>query len=541
MARINGVNSLTRRRFLGTAALGTAAAFGLTTISARRAGAALPDFVPAVVIGTGYGAAATALRLGEAGVSTLMLEMGRLWNEPAADGKVFSGMLAPDRRSMWFKERTEAPLASFLWLDIANRDIPRYAGVLDRVHFGDMSVYLGRGVGGGSLVNGAMAVTPRRDYFEEILPAVDADEMYGKYFPRANAALGVNHVDRQWFETCKSYAYARVSRKAAAKVGLGTTFIPSVYDFEYLKREEEGTAARSALGSEVIYGNNHGKRTLDKTYLAAALGTGNVTIQTLHEVREIIRQPDGLYTLVVREIDELGTVLGTKHVSTRYLFLGAGSIGSTELLVRARETGRLPGLNDEVGRGWGTNGNVMLGRANHLWDPTGSLQSAMPVLGIDNWSDPENPVFAEIAPVPAGIETWASLYLAITKNPERGHFSYDAATDSAKLHWSGAQGQRSIDVAKSLFDRINRANLTVYRHDLFGDTRAFENRFTYHPLGGLVLGKATDAYGRVRGYENLYVTDGSLIPGSTGVNPFVTITALAERNIERVIAEDRIA
>lgn len=308
---------MTRRRSLGTAALGTAAAFGLTSISARQAGASLPDFVPAVVIGTGYGAAATALRLGEAGVSTLMLEMGHLWNEPAADGKVFSGMLAPDRRSMWFKGRTEAPLASFLWLDLANRDIPRYADVLDRVHFGDMSVYLGRGVGGGSLVNGAMAVTPRRNYFEEILTSVDAEEMYGKYFPRANAALGVNHVDRQWFETRRSYAYARVSRKAAAKVGLGTTFIPSVYDFECLKREEEGTAARSALGSEVIYGNNHGKRSLDKTYLAAALGTGNVTIQTLHEVREIIRQPDGLYTLVVREIDENGTVLGTKHVSTR--------------------------------------------------------------------------------------------------------------------------------------------------------------------------------------------------------------------------------
>jgi cholesterol oxidase len=89
-----------------------------------------------------------------------------------------------------------------------------------------------------------------------------------------------------------------------------------------------------------------------------------------------------------------------------------------------------------------------------------------------------------------------------------------------------------------LFDRINRANSTIYRYDLFGGTRAVENRFTYHPLGGAVLGEATDLYGRVRGYRNLYVTDGALIPGSTGVNPFVTITALAERNIERVLAED---
>ncbi|MEW2501553.1 GMC oxidoreductase [Amycolatopsis sp. NPDC047767] len=537
--------ALTRRRFLGLAALNTAAAFGLTGISAATARAAtntpLPEYSPAVIIGTGYGAAATALRLGEAGVPTLMLEMGQLWHDPGPDGKVFCEMLNPDQRSMWFKNRTQAPLASFLWLDLANRDIKPYAGVLDRVNYGDMSVYLGRGVGGGSLVNGAMAVTPKRSYFEEILPRVDADEMYGKYFPRARAGLGVNSVDEQWFETCRSYQYARVSRKAAQKAGFTTTFVPSVYDFSYLEQEEAGTVERSALASEVIYGNNHGKRSLDKSYLAAALGTGHVAIQTLHEVREIIQQPDGTYTLVVREIDPYGAVVATKHVSTKHLFLGAGSVGSTELLVRARETGRLPDLPDAVGQGWGTNGNVMLGRANHVWDTTGSLQSGMPALGIDNWNDPVHPVFAEIAPVPAGLETWVSLYLAITKNPERGHFTYDVASDSVKLQWTAAQGQPSIDAAKALFDKINAANVTIYRYDLFGDTRPFENRFTYHPLGGLVLGDATDDFGRVKGYSNLYVTDGSLIPGSTGVNPFVTITALAERNVERVLAEDVLA
>jgi cholesterol oxidase len=538
MVRVMASHSLSRRRFLGAAALGSAAAAGLTTISTGRSASAAGDFSPAVVIGTGYGAAVTALRLGAAGIPTLMLEMGQLWNTPGSDGKIFPSMLSPDQRAMWFKTRTEAPLASFLWLDLANRDIESYAGVLDRVHFGDMSVYVGRGVGGGSLVNGAMAVVPKRSYFEQILPAVDADEMYNTYYPRANAGLGVNSVDPAWFETCDAYQFARVSRKHAQNTGLATTFVPSVYDFGYLEREEANDVPRSALASEVIYGNNYGKRSLDKSYLAAALGTGKVTIQTLHEVRDITRQPDGSYVLTVRQIDASGNVLATKQISTKYLFLGAGSLGSTELLVRARETGKLPALDDSVGQGWGTNGNVMLGRANHIWDTVGALESGMPALGIDAWDDPQYPVFAEIAPVPAGIETWASLYLAITRNPERGYFSYDAASDSARLHWEISQGQPSIDAAKHLFDKINAANGTVYRSDLFGDTRVFENRFTYHPLGGLVLGKATDLYGRVKGYSNLYVTDGSLIPGSTGVNPFVTITALAERNIERVLAED---
>ncbi|RZS44747.1 cholesterol oxidase [Herbihabitans rhizosphaerae] len=530
--------SLSRRRFLGMSALGSAAALGLGSITVGHAAARGSDAAPAVVIGTGYGAAVTALRLGEAGIPTVMFEMGRLWSTPASDGRMFCPMLSPDGRAMWFKHRTEAPLASLLWLDLVNRDIEPYAGVLDRVRHGDMSVYLGRGVGGGSLVNGAMAVVPRRENFAEILPTVDAGEMYRTYFPRATAHLGVNTIDPAWFQGSDAYRYARVSRAAAQKAGLRTTFVPSVYDLDYLRREENGDVPRSALAGELLYGNNHGRRSLDKTYLAEALGTGNVTIHALHEVTAIAPEPDGSYTLTVREIDPHGTTIRVAEFHTRHLFLGAGSLGTTELLLRARETGALPGLSEEIGRGWGTNGNVMVGRANHLWHPTGTLQSTMPMLGIDDWSNPTHPVFAEVVPLPVGLETWISLYLAITKNPERGHFSYDSATDSARLHWTADQAQPSIRAAKALFDRINRVNGTVYRHDLFGDTRAFESRFTYHPLGGAVLGKATDGYGRVLGHRNLYVVDGSLIPGSTGVNPFVTITALAERNVERVIAED---
>ena len=350
--------------------------------------------------------------------------------------------------------------------------------------------------------------------------------------------LSVNSTDPNWFETCESYRYARVSRAHAHRAGLRTTFVPNVYDFEYMRREEAEEVPRSALASEVIYGNNHGKRSLDRSYLPAAVGTGNVTIRSLRRVRSLRQEPDGTHVLTVEQIDELGNPLGTREIGCRWLFLGAGSLGSTELLVRARETGALPALSPEVGRHWGTNGNVMLGRALAPWESTGSIQSGMPALGIDHWNDPVHPVFAEIAPLPAGIELWTSLYLAITRNPERGEFRYRAADDSVELRWDVSQGQPSIDAAKALFDRINRANGTTYRHDLFGDTRAFENRFTYHPLGGCVLGRATDNHGRVRGYRNLYVTDGSLIPGSTGVNPFVTITALAERNIARVLAED---
>ncbi|MFF9864330.1 GMC oxidoreductase [Streptomyces sp. NPDC013953] len=529
---------LTRRHLLGLGALQTAAALGLTRIGrATAAGAARSDHSPALVIGSGYGGAVAALRLGEAGIRTTVLEMGALWKNPGPDGRVFCSTGAPDHRSMWFRTRTEAPLATFLWLDVVNKDIGLYPGVLDRVRFTGMSVYVGRGVGGGSLVNGGMAVTPHRGYFTEMLPGVDAAEMYGTYFPRARAMLGVNTVDPAWFETTEWYRYSRVARKHAVNAGLRTTFVPNVYDFGYMRREAEGSAVRSALGGEVIYGNNHGKRSLDRTYLAAALGTGNVTIETLHRARAVRREPDGRYVVTADRIDLGGKVVETREFGCDRLFLGAGSLGTTELLLRARETGALPALSPHIGTGWGPNGNVMTGRAHHLWDTVGAHQSTMPVLGIDDRDNPDNPVFAEIAPLPTGLEHWVSLYLAITRNPERGTFTYDPVTDAARLHWSRAQSQVSVASAQKLFDRINARNATVYRYDLFGGNRPFADDFTYHPLGGCVLGRATDDHGRVRGAPGVYVTDGALVPGSIGVNPFVTITALAERTMDRAVAD----
>ena len=63
-----------------------------------------------------------------------------------------------------------------------------------------------------------------------------------------------------------------------------------------------------------------------------------------------------------------------------------------------------------------------------------------------------------------------------------------------------------------------QVNATIYRYDLFGSSnKVFADDFTYHPLGGCVLGKATDNYGRLHGYSGLYVMDGALIPGARHV------------------------
>ncbi|MFI6522960.1 GMC oxidoreductase [Spirillospora sp. NPDC050679] len=491
--------------------------------------------VPVLVIGTGYGGSVAALRLAQAGVNVHMVEMGMAWDTPGSDGKIFANTTSPDSRSFWLRTRTKQPLSNFLGFPI-DRSISRYTGILDAEEFSGITVYQGRGVGGGSLVNGGMAVTPKRENFAAILPSVDPEEMYRTYYPRANAELGASTIDPAWFETAACYQYTRVGRKHAERSGFPFLFVPTVYDWDYMEREQAGTVPRSALAGEILYGNNHGKRSLQQTYLAKCRATGRVTVSPLHKVTSVTPAAGGGYTVTIEQLTTAGGVAATKTVTADRVFFAAGSVGTSKLLVKLKATGALPNLNGEVGKGWGDNGNVMCGRANHMWDATGSLQSSIPTGGIDNWA--AGGAFAEVAPLPTGIETYASFYLSITKNPNRGQFSWNAAAGRADLDWQTAWKQPSIDMAKSIFDKINRKEGTIYRTDLFGTSKIWGDHLTYHPLGGAVLNRATDNHGRLHGHPGLYVIDGALIPGNTSVNPFVSITALAERNIEKIIASD---
>ena len=532
---------VSRRRLITGAGsvLGAAALAG--PLSATRSWAASSsvigtgEHVPALVIGTGYGGSVAALRLAQAGVPVHMVEMGMAWDTPGADGKIFANTTTPDHRSFWLRTRTKQPLSNFLGFPI-DKDVPRYTGILDAEEFSGITVYQGRGVGGGSLVNGGMAVTPRRENFGAVLPTVNADEMYSTYYPRANAALGVSTVDPAWFESADCYRYARVGRKHAQRSGFPFVFVPDVYDWDYMKQEAAGTVPKSALAGEILYGNNYGKKSLQQTYLSRIRATGRVTISPLHKVTSVTASPGGGYTVVIDQLTTTGATAATKTVTADKVFFAAGSVGTSKLLTGLKATGALPALNDEIGRGWGDNGNVMCGRANHMWDPTGALQSSIPCSGIDNWA--AGGAFAEVAPLPTGIETYASFYLSITRNPNRARFTWNAAAGRVDLDWQTAWKQPSIDMAKTIFDKINAKEGTIYRTDLFGLYKIWGDHLTYHPLGGAVLDKATDNYGRLRGYSGLYVIDGALIPGNTSVNPFVTITALAERNIERIIATD---
>lgn len=489
-----------------------------------------------IIVGSGYGAAVTALRLTERGIPVTMLEMGRLWDKPGPDGKKFCTPFQPDGRAMWFEKKTRAVIKTVGGFINTAFDVPMQAGILGVKGNEQMDAYVGRGVGGGSLVNLAIYVEPQRNVFKQAFPEVDADSMYKTYYPRAKAMLKAAEVPGSIVFNAEGYQYARVGRAAAEKVGIAVSLCTSGYDYDYMAKEIAGTVPKSAMGGEAGFGNNYGKRSLDQTYIADAMGTGLLTIMSLTEVRKITRDPSGEYVVHCKQIDIDGKVLAEPELRCTHLFLGAGSFGTSELLVRARETGALPDLNPSVGTKWGPNSDIFVGRSNPIWQPTGATQAGVPGMAFHTRDQDDKTVFSMIIPFPAGIETFFSFNIVMTENPEHGSFYFDASTDSVRLRWDVAQNKPAVKSSRHVFDKINVASGTSYSGD-FGGAELGDNS-TYHPVGGCPLSSATDAYGRVRPYQGLYVMDSSLIPVGIGANPALTVTALAERNVERILQED---
>ncbi|SJM67370.1 hypothetical protein [Psychrobacter piechaudii] len=116
-----------------------------------------------------------------------------------------------------------------------------------------------------------------------------------------------------------------------------------------MQKEAKGEVYPSALGGEVIYGNNAGKYSLDLTYLKDAEATGNVTVKTLRKVNGIKQLDNGQLELDVHVINEEGGVDAIEYYSCDKLFLNAGSTGTSELLLKSQAVGTLNNLNEHIG------------------------------------------------------------------------------------------------------------------------------------------------------------------------------------------------
>ena len=485
----------------------------------------------AIIIGSGFGGAISALRLSENGIESMLIEKGRRWPiQP--DGNTFSRYIYPDGRSTWLRHFTVVPISPPL-------PINKYAGVLEGHYFRGLRVLTGSCYGGGSIVYGGLHVKPRKDLFEQVYPPEICYDELAPYYERVSSKLGLSTIPEDILQT-EYYTHYRVMEEECSNAGIETTRIYSASDWGIVRKEIQGLIKPSIIHGEAIYGVNSGaKTTLDMNYLKDAEETGFCEVKTLHRVKDIGIHEDSRYLVHVEEIDEVGRVTKNEVYSCDYLFLAAGSVGTSSLLVKARSKRLLPQLNYEVGRGWGNNGNVECLRGGTR-QGTGRWQGGPPVSAIDDYDNPESPLFIEHPQLPLGIDLHALLYFGMGIHSTRGHFYYSRWRDKAYLRWPRRDNDQER-VNKALLHTMDEINETNggFLSPLIGGQKGYNDRGVFHPLGGAVLGKACDFYGRVKGYSRLYVNDSSLLPGLTPcANPAHTVAAFAERNIERIIDED---
>jgi cholesterol oxidase len=140
------------------------------------------------------------------------------------------------------------------------------------------------------------------------------------------------------------------------------------------------------------------------------------------------------------------------------------------------------------------------------------------------------------------------VFLTMTHDKSAGKLSLE--DDRLRIVWPGVGKERIFEEVDANLDRASEALEATSVRDPIWTGPLGDKLVTVHPLGGCPMGAdassgAVDHRGRVFAgsdgtevHEGLYVSDGSVIPRSLGVNPLLTISALAERCAE-LIAEDR--
>ena len=409
-----------------------------------------------------------------------------------------------------------------------------FGGVLDTTRYENLSVWRAAAVGGGSVVYTGVTIAPDRRYFDLSFGGrLGYDEMERTWYPKARSMLLPSIMPADIYNS-PSFTHSRVWDDHARRAGFTPEPVDGNWNWNVVRDEISGHSRPSATVGASTFGNSNGaKHDLTQNYIPQAEATGRARVCHSHEVASIGTESSGRYRVEVRRLSPEGEVLEIRTLTCDKLVLGAGSIGTTELLMRAQATGALANLNEFVGRGWGTNGDATMTRS---LGPIAAVSQASPCasritdetnlpLTVENWYVPG---------VPTDLGFLASLGMTI--DPLRADFRFDTATDSMSLSWPKGGSRETVESLRAVNNRMAQAGRTVVSAEPF--TRDVDDTFTAHPLGGAVLGDVTDSYGRVKGHPGLYVVDGALIPGSTGAaNPSLTITALAERNIAKIIAD----
>jgi len=507
-----------------------------------------------VIIGSGFGGSVSALRLAEKGYKVVVLEKGKRYNTQDFP-------------------RTNWNLRKNLWISQLG-----FYGIWVLSLLKHVFILHGTGVGGGSLNYCNQLLVPPDEVFNktEWGPG-DWKAKLAPFYDRAKQMLGavpcpqVGKADEILAEIGKEIRGEDTFHINDVGIFFGEP--DKIVPDPYFNGEGPERTGCTFCGACMIGCPVGGKNTLDKNYLYLAENKYGVTIYPETEV------------IGVRPFNEGYEVLSRKSTGFRHpkktfkghgVVFSGGVMGSVKLLMACKSKGMLPRLSDQLGNFVRTNSEALLSvRANDKhadYSDQISITSGIypdenthvEVVRFNKGSDVMGILATLLTDGGGRIPRWVRFLGNVLRHPLKflkslWIFGWGARTpvllvmqtlenhirfDYKRRWWRfGKRSMNSVlvsgskkipsyipianEIARRMGEKIDGQPMSAWPEVLF------DVPTTAHILGGAVMGETpekgvVDFTGEIHGYHNLYIVDGSNVPVNLGVNPSLTITAMAE-------------
>ena len=520
-----------------------------------------------VIIGSGFGGSVSAMRLAEKGYSVLVLERGKRFEDedfPKTNWNIWKSLWLPFLRCFGLWE------LSFLNGAIALR---------------------GSGVGGGSLMYANVLLETDDSLFEA--PSwhhlADWKTVLRPHYDTAKRMFGVTTNPRLWKAD-------EILREIAVERNVADTFRPTEVGVffgtenetiadPYFNGEGPERTGCNFCGGCMVGCRYNAKNTLPKNYLyfAEKMGVQILPEATVRDIRPLMKEmPDGARYEVEYHKTTTWLFHPRKTVRARNIIVAAGALGTLELLFRCREQTRsLPQISNRLGDHVRTNSENLqaaVSRDKNIDYSKGvAITSIFCVDGVTNiepvrFSDGSSLIRNLTAPLIEGgnipVRMIRTLW-EIIRHPidflYARFFSRWARYTTILLMMQPIEELLCMRLGRNVFTlfrkgvmfrtergeqlpkspTISNTITRVFAQKMNGIPGAtfmdslFNFPITAHLMGGVPLGRdenegVVDVNFQVHNYPGLYVVDGSVMPGNPGVNPSLTITALAEYAMSKI-------
>ena len=509
-----------------------------------------------IVIGSGFGGSVASLRLVEKGYKVLTLEQGKRFNP------------GDFPKSNW-------NLPKYLWIPTL-----RFFGFQKLSFYTTASILSGTGVGGGSLVYANTLYAPPDEFFsnESWSRFGDWKKILEPFYVRASFMLGRKKYTKLNTEdlVLKEVAKEMNAQETFDTVHVGVNLNGSEQETDpYFNGLGPLRKTCTECGGCMVGCRENAKNSLDRNYLWFAEKSG-LEILPGTKAEKIIFQ-DNLYFIETKQITSL--LPGKKKVfKAKGIVVAAGTLGTLELLLKQKyKYNTLKSLSDKLGYELRTN-------AETLCAVSGASEKLNNGVAISSVFKPDPHTHVEIVKYPDNSNAMKWFF----------GLSVEGATSSLHRFWklSVKTISHPLLFLRTVFNfrwssnlviimvmqTIDNAMRMVWKRTLFGGKMKIDNsghkkvpayipvgqevmeRYakkvkgipqnillevffnrptTAHILGGCPMSDSpetgmVDKNLKVHGYPNFYITDGSVIQGNIGVNPSLSIMAMAEYAMNNV-------